>query len=230
MEHSRYPSLEPSHRPMSLRAPWNPDQPCADRMPPSYRRWITLGGLSPPPNPARQAWRIPSPPTPNHTQPTARLTCATPWRPCREDNSSRPISRSMAVDSHATDVAPEHDDHTAPCPPLEVVACTPATLYTLCHRSAATSRDHEDASSEPPSAHPFRCLNHPSICSCCVLIPNVTVAVASSFQNQGTRTPWIRSLHHPSSPPTPSPQRLPALPTAPHPHTDIHHRQVTSQA
>ena len=40
-EHSRCPSLEPSHRPRSLRAPWNPDQPCAVWMPPSCRRWIT---------------------------------------------------------------------------------------------------------------------------------------------------------------------------------------------
>ncbi len=37
-EHSCYPSLEPSHRPKSLRAPWNPDQPYADWMPPSLRR------------------------------------------------------------------------------------------------------------------------------------------------------------------------------------------------
>ena len=51
-EHSRYRSLEPSHRPMSLRDPWNPDQPCADWMPPSCRRWITLGGLSHPPKPS----------------------------------------------------------------------------------------------------------------------------------------------------------------------------------
>ncbi len=38
---SRYPSLEPSHRPKCLRAPWNPDQPSADWIPPSCRRWIT---------------------------------------------------------------------------------------------------------------------------------------------------------------------------------------------
>ena len=80
-EHSRCPSLEPSHRPMSLRAPWNPDQPCADWMPPSCRRWITLGGLSPPPNPARRTWRLASPPTPNHAQSTARLISTTPWGP-----------------------------------------------------------------------------------------------------------------------------------------------------
>ena len=40
-ELSRCPSLEPSHRPRSLRAPWNPDQSCADWMPPTCRRWIT---------------------------------------------------------------------------------------------------------------------------------------------------------------------------------------------
>lgn len=59
-------------------APRPPTTPARIRCAPSYRRWITLGGISPPPNPARQAWRIPSSPTPNHVQPTARLISATP--------------------------------------------------------------------------------------------------------------------------------------------------------
>jgi len=58
----------PWNLPIDQRAchtPWNPDQPYADWMPPSYRRWITLGGLSPPPNPVRQPWSS-FPPKPNH--------------------------------------------------------------------------------------------------------------------------------------------------------------------
>ena len=69
----------PTDTPMttSLR-PFHGDQPCADWMPPSCRRWITPRGLSPPPNPARQTRRSASPPTPNHAQTDARLITATP--------------------------------------------------------------------------------------------------------------------------------------------------------
>jgi hypothetical protein len=79
-ELSRCPSLEPSHRPGGLRAPWtpdqsyadwmpsgafaplnprakgvpplcNPDQPSAGWMPPARRRWTRSRGVSPPPEP-----------------------------------------------------------------------------------------------------------------------------------------------------------------------------------
>lgn len=75
-----------THRSKTFHGLRKPDQPCAGWIPPPYRRWITLGGLSPPPNPAYRTWRIPSPPTPNHAQSTARLTRATPWRPCHGDD------------------------------------------------------------------------------------------------------------------------------------------------
>jgi len=74
-----------THRSKTLRGLKEPDQPCAYWMPPSCRRWIAPGGLSPPPNPARQTWRIASPPTPNHAQPNARLACAISWRRLQRD-------------------------------------------------------------------------------------------------------------------------------------------------
>lgn len=51
-ELSRYPVLGTIPSSRSLRAPCIPDQPCADWMPPSCRRWITIRGLSPPPEPS----------------------------------------------------------------------------------------------------------------------------------------------------------------------------------
>lgn len=98
-----------THRSKAFHGLRKPDQPCADWIPPSYRRWITLGGLSLPPNPARQTWRIPSPPTPNHVQPTARLTRATPWRPCHGDDFIETNRGGLERERRQSMLYPNHD-------------------------------------------------------------------------------------------------------------------------
>ena len=77
-------ALEPSHRPRSLRAPWNPDQSSADWMPPSRRRWITIRGLSPPPEPSLSDFENYRP---TNTEP-AKLTLAS--RASRQMRASAP--------------------------------------------------------------------------------------------------------------------------------------------
>lgn len=46
-EHSRCPSLEPSHRPRSVSRPWNPDQPYADWMSPLHGNAFSETNLAP---------------------------------------------------------------------------------------------------------------------------------------------------------------------------------------
>lgn len=57
-----------THQPKSLRAPWNPDQPCADWIPSGLSRPEPRPRAIAPLDPASRAWRIPSPPAPGHGQ------------------------------------------------------------------------------------------------------------------------------------------------------------------